>query len=243
MSGANFGSHGGGDAKDFSNTEKGSREGEFLDSASAFRASAISLFARCGYVATDAWLYFSTFEANPTYTNLPNSLPVEYFLIMSGVVPYEDDGDTLQHPTLRIFKKTRIDKPLGRDYIVEDVILDEDTDAQYLMDPIFFFDPDVPEGTSEEDIEVAQELHDLSPRLTIPSLEDGDITFLLPLQSFTPNAFVLRDNPDTGGKDMILPFGHHTNIDDAIYAIAKASEMLEVCMALDPDYSGEYTDD
>jgi len=112
-------------------------------------------------------------------------------------------------------------------YLTEEVTVDDDDDAQYLMDAVLA-QTNRAEQTTEQ--RVANVLESLSPLFMV---KEGRLQLSKNLQPATP---VFRLTHPFGELPPTAPFGYPNVMEDRIYALGKAQGLLDGVMAVDPTY-------
>lgn len=206
------------------------------------RSGVIAKMNNIGLTANNCWMLFRTFVNPPSgYYLLPDNIPVDTLIIKYFA---NDIADKCKPPvpTVRIFRTEHILVDGGTEHIVQDVIVDADSDTQYLVD-LIFQSGDNELGGEEREHAIKERLgRDVKPVLSLPVFEEGRLYFTHHyLSSFTSQYSLGLDV--VGDTSRTRPFGHYSNPVDKRYSLGKALELFRGVESLEPDESGELTQD
>lgn len=187
--------------------------GDFQERLHQFRSDIMLLIMKHDALNPEAsWLVFDHAEESDDGPVL--LCPRTDICIATKTIEVLKNNKKLFRPHIRIMVNEAYSFEDGTEYVVTDVLVDEDDDTQYFVGPL-------PNRESSSFLGVETSLF---------FVNDGELTLFSPgkqARSFPP-IVEIEDTVGDCEDETVIPFGKFTNIEDKIHALSVANGILQL---------------
>lgn len=188
------------------------------------------------------WMYFNLGEDEEgSLLSAPSDL-----LVMCTLSKGEqEDGKVFERPRIRLFKSELFHTPLGSEYLTTDAIVDQEGDAQYLVDSVWLPQTKPDEFLPTTIAEVRSVEATVNSKANVPFFavdSNGKLVMAGEYSGFT-RPFYISMKLWGNYKAEALPFGHYSVLTDSSDAVTIARSLFDSVKFLRPKHFGEIGQD